>query len=70
MVTIMIRCPTTGQAISTGRKVASIEAFRSSPVFFGRTYCPHCRLMHEWFAKNAWVGSGNANVEIAGVPLT
>ncbi len=28
---------------------------RSSPVFFGRTYCPLCRVTHEWFAQNAWL---------------
>ena len=51
---IMIRCPKTGQAISTGRYVEP-ATFRSTPVFFSRTYCPLCRSMHEWFAKDAWV---------------
>ena len=30
-------------------------AFRSGPVFFGQTYCPHCDATHEWFARDAWV---------------
>ena len=51
---LTIRCPKTGRALSTSRYVES-AAFRSSPVFFDRTYCPHCRAMHEWFAKDAWV---------------
>jgi hypothetical protein len=51
---LMIRCPKTGRAISTGRCVES-ATFRSSPVFFSRTYCPLCNAMHEWFAKDAWV---------------
>jgi hypothetical protein len=51
---IMIRCPKTGQAISTDRYVEP-AAFRSTAVFFSRTYCPLCRIMHEWFAKDAWV---------------
>jgi hypothetical protein len=51
---IMIRCSKTGRAVSTGR-VVSAAAFRSSPVFFSRTYCPLCRRTHEWFAKDAWV---------------
>ena len=54
MSILMIRCPKTGQAISTGREV-EIAAFRSAPVFFSRTYCPLCRETHEWFAKDAWV---------------
>ena len=51
---IMIRCPKTGQAISTGRFVDP-AIFRSTPVFFSRTYCPLCRSLHEWFARDAWV---------------
>jgi hypothetical protein len=51
---LTIRCPKTGWALSTSRYVES-AAFRSSPAFFDRTYCPHCRAMHEWFAKDAWV---------------
>jgi hypothetical protein len=51
---LMIRCPQTGRAVSTGRYV-SAAAFGSTPVFFSRTYCAHCRMMHEWFAKDAWV---------------
>jgi hypothetical protein len=51
---LMIRCPKTGQAIFTGRYVKS-ATFRSTPVFFSRTYCPLCHATHEWFAKDAWV---------------
>jgi hypothetical protein len=41
MGVLMIRCSKTGRAISTGTYVES-AVFRSSPVFFGQTYCPHC----------------------------
>ena len=51
---LMIRCPKTGRAISTGRYVES-AAFCSAPVFFSRTYCALCYEVHEWFAKDAWV---------------
>ena len=54
MSMLMIRCPKTGQAIPTGREV-EIAVFRSTPVFFSRTYCPLCRVTHEWFAQDAWV---------------
>jgi hypothetical protein len=50
----MFRCPKTERTISAGRTV-EIAAFRSTPVFFGRTYCPVCNVVHEWFAKDAWV---------------
>ena len=51
---VMIRCPATRRAVSTGIEVDG-AAFRSMPVFFSRTFCPLCRLAHEWFAKDAWV---------------
>ena len=54
MGVVMIRCPETQRAISTGLQ-ADRANFRSTPVFFGRTLCPLCRVTHEWFAKNAWV---------------
>jgi hypothetical protein len=60
---LMIRCAKTGQAISTGRHVDS-AAFRSSPVFFGHTYCPHCQTAHEWFARDAWICDSNTADEV------
>jgi hypothetical protein len=51
---VMFRCPETGRAVSTGIETDR-ATFRSMPVFFGRTFCPLCRLAHEWFAKDAWV---------------
>ena len=49
MGTVMIHCPKTGKAISTGMHIDR-AAFRSMPVFFSRTFCPSCRTSHEWFA--------------------
>jgi hypothetical protein len=51
---VMIRCPKTRRAISTGIQ-ADRQTFRATPVFFSRTHCSLCRTMHEWFAKDAWV---------------
>ena len=51
---VMISCPETRRAISTGIQ-ADRAAFHTTPVFFSRTLCPFCRVTHEWFAKNAWV---------------
>lgn len=50
----MIECPETGRAVPTGLR-ADRQQFESSPVFFSRSYCPHCDRDHEWFAGNAWV---------------
>ena len=54
MGTVMIRCPETGRAVSTGMRVDT-ESFRAMPVFFARSHCPICRAEHEWFAQEAWV---------------
>ena len=51
---VMISCPETRRAISTGIQVDR-ATFHSTPVFFSRTFCPLCRVKHEWFAKDAWV---------------
>lgn len=51
---IMFRCPKTGRTIATGIHVAQ-TSFRASAVFFSRTHCPVCQVVHEWFAKDAWV---------------
>jgi hypothetical protein len=54
MGVLVIRCPKTGQVISTGRHIES-RLFSSTLVFFSCTYCPYCRVRHEWFVKDAWV---------------
>lgn len=54
MGTLMIKCPNTGSAISTGIQI-NRSTFNNMPVFFGRTLCPICQTQHEWFARAAWV---------------
>jgi hypothetical protein len=39
MGTLMIKCPKTGSAISTGIQTER-ATFNNSPVFFARTMCP------------------------------
>jgi len=51
---LMIRCPRTGREVSTGIKIEP-ESFKTLPVFFSRSFCPICRVDHEWFAQQAWV---------------
>src|SRR4249919_2764340 len=60
---VVIHCPKTGKAISTGMHIDR-AAFGSMPVFFSRTFCPSCRILHEWFAASAWVcDCGPANCD-------
>jgi hypothetical protein len=51
---VMVKCPATGRVNSTGIEMDAAR-FRRTPVFFGRSYCPACRVEHEWFAADAWV---------------
>jgi hypothetical protein len=52
--TVLIKCPQTGRAISTGI-MADRRSFQCSSVFFARTLCPMCGTNHEWFSREAWV---------------
>jgi hypothetical protein len=63
---IMFRCPNTGQSIETGMEMEAAR-FQRMPVFFSRSYCPHCRIHHEWFAAHAWVedSSRRESIELA-----
>jgi hypothetical protein len=54
MGVVMVKCPDTGQDISTGI-IADRATFNATPVFFARVYCPICATEHEWFARQAWV---------------
>lgn len=47
---VMIRCPTTGRAISTGIKTDALS-FNRALVFFAYTRCPICKIDHEWFCR-------------------
>ena len=42
---VMIHCPKTRKAISTGMHTDR-AAFGSMPVFFSSTFCPSCRTSH------------------------
>ena len=44
---VMINCPKTGEAISTGMHIDR-AAFGPMPVFFRRTFYPSCPISHEW----------------------
>jgi hypothetical protein len=60
MERVMIRCPVTERAIPTGLE-ADRSTFNSTPVFFAEAHCPHCRMNHPWFARDAWIeDSANA----------
>lgn len=51
---VVIECPETGRTNFTGLRIDR-SSFRRMPAFFDRTFCPICRVNHEWFAQDAWV---------------
>ena len=63
MGTVMIRCPATGDTISTGMIVDRLQ-FACSPVFFADAYCPACDASHRWFAREAWVEDQNSGKSV------
>jgi endogenous inhibitor of DNA gyrase (YacG/DUF329 family) len=54
MGTVMIKCPTTGKAISTGMG-ADKASFESSNFSQNGVKCPACGKTHVWDKKDAWV---------------
>jgi hypothetical protein len=60
MSTVMIRCPHTGRAISTGIEI-DLDSFRSLPTVGSQVECPACGGHHVWKPSDAWlsqVGDG------------
>jgi len=54
MSELMIRCPSTGEAISTGINIDS-RSFRALPDVASRSHCPKCGLDHVWWKREAWL---------------
>ena len=54
MGTVMIRCPRTGDAISTQIETDA-SVFSRLPEVEARTHCPHCGEEHIWTARDAWL---------------
>lgn len=59
---VMVKCPQTGRAISTGIEIDH-ETFQRRTVFFARTHCPICCTEHAWFARDAWVNQPRSSMQ-------
>jgi hypothetical protein len=58
MSMLMIRCPQTGQAISTGIETDH-DSFKSIPDVLAFARCPQCGLEHAWRHDDAWLADGS-----------
>lgn len=54
MSSVMIKCPTTGQPVSTEIEIES-SVFRSLPEVASRMRCPACGQEHVWLTSSAWL---------------
>ena len=60
MGVIMIQCPHTGLAVSTGIETDD-ETFGALPDSLGLAICPKCGLKHTWWKREAWLESDLAD---------
>jgi len=56
MSSVMIRCPTTGRAVSTEIEIEPI-VFCKLPKVAARMTCPACGQEHVWNTSSAWLAS-------------
>ena len=57
MSLILIKCPTTGRAVSTGIEIDG-ETFKILPDVGVETKCPACAGTHIWRKSDAWLSDG------------
>ena len=62
MSSVMIRCPNTGQAVSTGIETEP-SVFRKLPNIGARMHCPACGWEHAWRTHEAWLAGEPRPVE-------
>jgi hypothetical protein len=66
MGVVMIKCPTTGRAVSTGIEVDA-DTFANLPDVSSRLGCSACGTQHSWSKSEAWLAEHGAD-SAAGPP--
>ena len=56
MSSVMIRCPITGEPVSTAVEVEP-SVFRKLPKMSARMLCPACGQEHVWAVNSAWLAN-------------
>ena len=68
MGVVMIACPRTGRAVSTGIETDP-NSFASLPDEPARTKCPACDRVHVWWKREAWLSvDGGGDIPPAEAP--
>ena len=52
---LMINCPSTGRAVSTGIEMSGIDQL---PTVIATIECSMCGRVHEWTKDDAWLAEG------------
>ncbi len=52
---VMITCPSTGRAVSTGIEMSGVEQL---PTVIATMVCSACGRVHEWTKDDAWLAEG------------
>jgi predicted RNA-binding Zn-ribbon protein involved in translation (DUF1610 family) len=63
MSSVMIRCPNTGEPVSTAIETEP-TVFRKLPKISARMHCPACGQEHVWSTSSAWL-SGEPKIAAA-----
>jgi hypothetical protein len=62
MSSVMIRCPNTGEAVSTAIETEP-NVFHRLPKVAARMRCPACGEEHVWTVSSAWLGNEAPEIE-------
>jgi hypothetical protein len=54
MSTLLIRCPNTGEPISTGIEIDD-HSLKQVPDVLSHSQCPLCGIDHAWWKHEAWL---------------
>ena len=61
---VMIKCPSTGHAVSTGIEMPSMDRL---PTVIATMVCSACGCVHEWTRADAWLAEGGEQYRKAAV---
>jgi hypothetical protein len=59
---LMICCPSTGRAVSTGIEMHRVDQL---PTVIATIECSACGCVHEWTKKDVWLGEGGDDYRAA-----
>ncbi|CAN0373560.1 unnamed protein product, partial [Phaeothamnion confervicola] len=54
MAELMFACPNNGREVSTGIQVTAAD-FGKMPNQRKLSQCPHCKMVHGWMIRDAWL---------------